>query len=170
MLVRIEATIKNVAYSIIFITALFSFASAEEWATDSKSAYVKGSRTIHGSLAVFPFGFPIVAYEYGFHEAISGSLATGLMINPDLYVPLIGRGVLHLFNLKALADDVLVRDRLDVYIGLAAGFRLGEDTPSIFVIRECIGFRYYFTPTFGGYVEDCAGLGILNFGLSVKLL
>jgi hypothetical protein len=156
-----------VAFSLFIMFALFSPAHSEEWAVDNGSAYVKGSKTVNFGFAVIPFGL-IAAYEYGFHEAISGSIATGVMINPDVYVPIIARAAFHPFNLKAWADHISVRDKLDVYIGPAMGFLLGEDAPDLFVIREYIGARFHFNPKYALWAEDCAGLGFFNIGLTLK--
>jgi hypothetical protein len=143
-------------------------AYCEGWAVDNGSAYQKDSKTLNFGFATVPFGFT-AAYEYGFHEAISGSMATGIILNPYLYVPIIGRAAFHPFNLRAWADHIAVRDRLDPYVGLAMGFQLGEEAPSLFVLREYIGVRFRLNEKYALYAEDCAGLGFFNFGLTIKL-
>jgi hypothetical protein len=151
----------------VFVFFMHSLSVAEEWATDNASAYAKGSRTLYVGFAVVPFGLT-AAYEYGFHEAISGSIASGIMINPYVYVPIIARAAFHPFNLKAWADHITVRDKLDVYIGPAMGFQLGEEAPYLFVFREYIGARYQLSSKYSIYAEDCAGLGFFNTGMTIK--
>jgi hypothetical protein len=143
-------------------------AYCEGWAVDNGSAYMKGSQTLGFGFAAVPFGLT-AAYEYGFHEAISGSMATGVILNPYLYVPVIGRAAFHPFNLKAWAGHITVRDKLDPYIGLGMGFELGEDAPDLFVFREYIGIRFRLNSKYALYAEDCAGLGFFNFGLTINL-
>ncbi len=145
---------------------IFSSAVAEEWAVDQGSAYRKESKTLSFGFAAIPTGI-IAAYEYGFHEAISASIASGLMINPYIYVPVIARAAFHPFNLKAWADHIAVRDKLDVYIGPAMGFELGENAPDVFVLREYIGARFHINSKYALWAEDCAGLGFFNIGMTI---
>jgi hypothetical protein len=152
---------------MIIGTMLFS-ESAEKWAVDKGSAYVKDSKMLSFGLAAVPFG-PCAAFDYGFHEAISGGIATGVMIERYAYVPMITRAAFHPFNLKAWSDKIAVRDKLDVYGGLAGGFQFGRDAPQLFIVREFFGARYYIDPKFAFFAEDCAGLGFFNIGLTVKL-
>jgi hypothetical protein len=153
---------------VIIIGTVFSAAFSEEWATDRGSAYVKGSRTVDIGLAVIPTGFYGV-YEWGIHEAISAGVAAGIMGDPYFYFPLIGRLDFHPFNLTALASKITIRDKFDVYAGLVLGFQFGEDAPSLIIIRENIGIKYYFTPKFGIFFEDCGGLGFFNIGVCIKM-
>ena len=152
-------------FILVTVAAVFT-PYAEEWAVDKGSAYAKGSKAGQFGLALYPVGL-IVAYEYGYYKAISGGIATGVMIDPHVYIPMIVRSAFHPFNLKAWANEIAVRDKLDVYIGLASGFQFGEDAPYFFIIREYFGIRYYFNSKFGVFAEDCAGL--LNIGLAIKL-
>jgi hypothetical protein len=147
---------------------LIPAAYGEQWAIDAGSAYTKLSKRIQFGVALSPVGL-VTSYEYGFHEAISGGVATGLMIDPYVYVPIIGRAAFHPFNLASLCDRIAIRDKLDVFAGLAVGFELGADSPDPFVFREYLGARYFFNSKFGVFVEDCGGLGFLNIGLVIKL-
>jgi hypothetical protein len=152
---------------LAFTFIIASSPGAEEWAVDNGSAYKKESKTLNFGFAAIPAGV-VASYEYGFHEAISGSIATGIMINPFLYVPIIARAAFHPFNLKAWADHLKVRDRLDVYIGPAMGFQLGETAPDLFVFREYIGARFHINSKYAFWAEDCAGLGFFNIGMTIK--
>jgi hypothetical protein len=145
---------------------MISAAAAEQWAVDNGSAYTKGSKLLQFGVAALPFGF-IAAYDYGFHEAISGGAAMGVMIAPLAYVPIVVRAGFHPFNLKAWSDRISIRDKLDVYAGLSSGFQLGTDAPDVFVFREYIGAKYYFDSKLGIFADDCGGF--FAIGLIIKL-
>ena len=155
-------------FSLLLLGLLFLAVSAysEQWANDQGSAYTKGEKDISVGLALWQFGLG-GAFDYGFHEAISAGYLVGIMIFPDAYVPMIVRAAFHPFNLTALKDKISVRDKLDVYAGLSSGFKIGYDP--LFTFGEYIGVKYLFTPKFGVFAEDCAGVGYINFGLSFKL-
>jgi hypothetical protein len=82
-----------------------------------------------------------------------------------------------------LADKVPVRDKVDVYAGLAMGFRIytakyesggydekiSTDAVDRFRFSAIIGGRYFFTEKFAAYLEETGGShGIINFGASMK--
>jgi hypothetical protein len=153
---------------IAVIGTIVSAAYGDQWANDNGSAYAKDSKRLQFGFALAPVGL-VAAYEFGFHEAISGGVATGVMIDPYVYVPLIGRAAFHPFNLASIHDRIAIRDKLDVFAGLAMGFEFGEDAPHPFIIREYLGAKYYFDSRFGVFIEDCGGLGFLTLGLVMKL-
>jgi hypothetical protein len=140
---------------------------AEQWANDKESAYTWNSQQIQIGLALAPVGL-VAAYEYGFHEAISGGIATGVMTDPNVYIPLIFRAAFHPFNLQSIHDRIAIRDKLDVFAGLAMGFEIGSDAPQHFMFREYLGVKFFFDSKFGVFVEDCGGLGFLTLGLTMK--
>jgi hypothetical protein len=160
----------KISFRHVFIITgtIFSLASADNWATDRGSAYVQGSRTLNVGLAVIPLGI-YGAYDWGIHEAISAGVAAGIMGDPYFYFPIIARIVFHPFNLTSLAPKIAIRSKFDVYAGLAGGFEFGQDAPSLFIIRENIGIKCYFTPKFGIFFEDCAALGFFSVGVCVIL-
>jgi hypothetical protein len=165
---RMRGVLNEVLLGIAALGTMISSVSADQWATDKGSAFTKYSKQAQFGVALFPVGL-IAAYEYGIHEAISGGVATGVMVDPFVYVPLVVRAAFHPFNLASLSDRIAVRDKLDVYAGLATGFEFGEDAPHPFVIREYLGVKYYFDSRFGIFAEDCGGLGFLTVGLTIKL-
>jgi hypothetical protein len=148
------------------IGAILSMAHADDWAVDRGSAYTKDSKSLSVGLSAIPVGLSF-AYDYGFHPAISGGGATGAIMSPDVYVPMIARAAFHPFNLKAWAVDRGLREKLDIFGGLASGFELGANAPFPFIIREYIGARFYFAPKFAAFMEDCAGF--LNMGVTIKM-
>jgi hypothetical protein len=148
------------------IVAMLSITLADDWAVDKGSAYTKRSKSLSLGLSAIPIGLS-VAYDYGFHPAISGGGATGGILSPDVYVPVIARAAFHPFNLKAWKVDRALREKLDIFGGLASGFELGANAPFPFIIREYIGARFYFAPKFAAFLEDCAGF--LNMGLTIKM-
>ena len=139
---------------------------ADQWADDKGSAYVKGSKTISVGLSLFPYGLS-AAFDYGFHPAISAGYLVGVMVTPDMYVPMIVRAAFHPFNLTVLKDKISIRDKFDVYAGLSTGFKIGLNSP--FTVAEYIGARYSLSSSTGVYLEDCGGVGYINAGLTFKL-
>ena len=95
------------------------------------------------------------------------------------HVPVMARGAFHPFNLAALADKIVIRDVIDVYAGLAAGWlfvwvkrdnvtlQKESDEPG-FRIREYIGMRYHFNPKWSFFIEDCGYLTNIAGGVSYK--
>jgi hypothetical protein len=180
--------IKRMVIVAVAACAMFyPVVAADEWAADEGSAYTKGSKMVSLGPNLFPFGFS-AAFEYGFHKAISGSVASGLMFYPLINdwtyhtIPFLVRGAFHPFNLKVLQDKITVRDKLDVYCGLASGFRfsfwthpsgstLGQPNAdyAAFVLGEYIGVKYWFNPKFAVFAEDCGGFGFFDVGLCMKL-
>jgi hypothetical protein len=86
---------------------------------------------------------------------------------PDTYVPIIVRAAFHPFNLSVLQDKISIRDKLDVYGGFALGLKTGLTPP--FTFSELIGARYFFSPNFGVFLEDCAGVGWVNLGVTIVM-
>jgi len=160
-------------------------ARAGDWATGEGSCYSKGAKIIGAGGSILPFGF-YGSFDFGVHDAISAGGAVGW--NTYGYssiwrynaIPILARGAFHPFNLSVLADKIKVREKLDAYVGLAAGWRIGfwsydgpgvkPSTPSYggLILREYIGVRYFFTDNFGVTAEDCHGLGVLNIGVCFK--
>jgi hypothetical protein len=176
---------------IFFVAALVSLFqtsySQQEWATSSGSCFEKGDVNLSAGLSVLWLGFYATG-DYAIHDAISiggGIGYNGYGYNSIWrynYLPIAVRGSFHPFNLKVLADKISIRDKLDTYIGISAGWRVGwvswRDSkqngvtePDIggFLFRENIGARYYFSPNFYGYAEEGAGFGNFNFGVGLKL-
>ena len=169
---------------LAFITG--SVQASSDWATSEGSCFSKNSKEITLGLSMFDFGF-YGSYDMGFHDAISGGVATGFNWFPFPYysrfaIPFIFRAAFHPFNLAVLKDKISVRDKLDVYIGPSLGYVIGWsswDNGSVIgsslsdnggpFIREYIGVRYFFKPNLAVTAEDCAGLGVINIGLCFKL-
>ena len=95
-------------------------------------------------------------------------------------MPIVARGAFHPFNLKALADKIKVRDKLDAYVGVSSGWNIGwasyresgvePDDPSVghFIIREYLGVRFYPSEHFYLFAEEGCGLGLFNLGVGFK--
>lgn len=156
-----------------------------DWATDKGSAFAKGQKNVSVGLSLFWFGFT-GSFDYGFHEAISGGGAIGYnghatLLDSINYLPIMGRAAFHPFNLAVIAEKIPVRDKLDVYVGLTAGARIGwasykgsrtgpANYPNVgvFYVREMIGARWYFTDMFGVFLEEGSGMGTFNSGITLK--
>jgi hypothetical protein len=144
---------------------------------------------------------PVVTYERGVHDLVSVGGTMSFATKTEEYggsfflldnhkyvvryteVPITARGAFHPFNLPVLIDKIPVRDKVDVYAGLAMGFRIytakyesggggtkiSTDTVDRFRYSAIIGGRYFFTKQFAAYLEETGGShGIINFGASMK--
>lgn len=163
-----------------------SLSGAADWATADGSCYAKKSAQISAAITFLHFGF-YGAFDYGVHDAISvgaGLGYNGYSYSNDWrynYFPIVARGGFHPFNLKFLADKIKIRDKLDVYLGPSIGYSIGwaswkgsgssTSSPKVgwFVIREFVGAKFFFNPKFGVFVEDCAGMGYISIGATLKL-
>jgi hypothetical protein len=161
-------------FSLIFILifALFYQTNSQDWATSAGSCYAKGDKMldIGVPLPFYPLGFH-AAFDYGFHDAISGGGGIGFRtyyFHPT-YLTFLARAAFHPFNLTVLQDKIKVRDRLDVYAGLTFWFGPSLDGywPDYW-FREYIGARWHFSPKVSVFIEDCGGFGYLDGGLTIK--
>ena len=174
--------------TVSIVVALFlsvGTSSAANWATSEGSCYGQWSKNISFGMSLLHFG-GFAAFDLGVHDCISAGIATGYngygysrywRYN---YVPIAGRAAFHPFNLRVLADKVRVRDKLDVYLGLASGGRIGwarwegsgdelkEPNVGGFFIREYIGIRFFPKDFFYLVAEEGSGLGTFNLGVGFK--
>jgi len=174
---------KKVCAHFAVMCALVVFAvstvRAEGWATGAGSCYAKGDKILDIGIP-FPFFQLGVhgAFDYGVHDAISVGGGMGFHYNyaylgftgGNTYVTFLARAAFHPFNLSALQDKIKIRDKLDVYGGLTlfAGPSLnGGDF--LFPLREYFGARWHFSPKISAFLEDCAGFGYLDGGISFNL-
>lgn len=150
-----------------FSSAIFS----ADWATSSGSCYKQGDKNLEIGLSLpfYPVGIH-AAFDYAFHDAISGGGGIGFLNywNEYSYLDLVIRGAFHPFNLKVLEDKIKVRDKLDVYVGIAGNCNIGLGVPTIPWAREYVGARWYFTPTVSVFLEDCSGFGYFDGGICFK--
>ncbi|MCX7726322.1 MAG: hypothetical protein N2053_05690 [Chitinispirillaceae bacterium] len=154
------------------------------WATSEGSCYVKGDKIASAGLSIYPFGGYVV-FDYGIHDCISAGLGTGYngysIIGYVHYhrVPIMARALFHPFNLEALADKILIRNTIDLYVGLTMGATfvwISTDNPlytpqekSGFRIREVIGGRYQVTEKLSFFIEDSYSLSTIAIGVNYKL-
>jgi hypothetical protein len=163
--------IAAIAACCVFYTGAY----AAEWATSAGSCYAKGDKYLDVGipLPMYPAGVH-VAFDYAFHDAISGGGGIGFRYyyGGPAYLTFLGRAAFHPFNLQVLSEKIKVRDKLDVYAGPTFWFG-----PSLngwggwhpdWWIREFIGARWHFSPRFCVFVEDCGGFGYLDGGITFK--
>jgi opacity protein-like surface antigen len=181
----------NLFTAILLFIALAGSAGASDWSTSDGSCFTQGDKLISAGLSVWYFGL-YAGFDYAVHDAIS--VGGGLGYNgysPNLnyrynYVPVLIRGAFHPFNLSVLADKIVVRNMIDVYIGVTTGWRFGwysdrgdnrpyTYTPSsndmytgYFFPREYVGARYFFKDNIALFVEHCPGLSDISGGISFK--
>jgi hypothetical protein len=130
------------------------------------------------------------SFEYAVHDAISAGAGFGynghnynsIFYSIDYrenYLPIVARGTFHPFNLAVLADKIKIREKLDTYIGLNVGWRVGwqssnsttyfNDNISNFIFRERIGARFYPTSKMYVFAEENGGVyGWLSAGAGLK--
>lgn len=183
-----------ISFFLIFSTSI----CAQNWASSEGSCFQKGNFNLSTGLGIGWFGF-FVAGEYAINDAISVSVGTGYngygfdkwwRYN---YIPIVGRGAFHPFNLKVLSNKIKIRNKLDPYAGLAMGYHIGWATelekmdelndllrlggiidrskPKVghFIFREFIGVKFYLTDKFYLTLEEGGGLSWLNLGVGFKL-
>ncbi len=166
----------NTVKALLVLSAiLFGYRAGfcEDWATSQGSCYEKGEKIIDAGIP-FPFFQVGVhgAFDYGFHDAISGGGGIGFKHNywwGENYLTFVGRAAFHPFNLKVLHDKIKVRDIFDVYAGPTFYFGPGLGNFPEWGIREFIGARWFFAPKMALVLEDCPGFGYLDVGMSFKL-
>lgn len=174
-------TLLNYTLCIAFIFCTTSY--AKEWANSEGSCYGKQTKNISFGMSLLHIGF-YGAFDYGFHDAISGGFASGYngysysrywRYN---YIPIVVRAAFHPFNLNVLSDKIKIRDKLDAYVGVATGGRIGWakwrdsgdefDSPTGvggFIFREYIGVRFFPAENFYISAEEGSGLGLFNIGV-----
>ena len=176
---KTKILISVVCCILVYVNASF----AGDWATGDGSCYKQHSKNISVGLSLLHLGF-FAAFDYGVHDAISVGIASGYNGYGHNrywryhYVPIAVRGAFHPFNLSVLADKIKVRKKLDAYIGLAIGGRVGWATWDAdgttlaeptgvggFFLREYIGIRFFPVEKFYISAEEGSGLGIFNLGV-----
>lgn len=178
-----RAKINVYIFIAVFLYAGTSFAG--NWANSYGSCYGKWSKNISVGMSVLYLG-PFVGFDLGFHDCISGGVATGYNVrffSPTWnynQVPIVVRAAFHPFNLNALSEKINVRNKLDVYVGLSTGWRVGwasyrksgsaPSSPSVggFFVREYIGIRFFPKDNFYLLAEEGSGLGVFNLGVGFK--
>jgi hypothetical protein len=157
-------------------------ASAKDWADANGSAFAKGEKILGAGVCIADFG-AYCTFDYAVHDAISAGGGLGFNYSlskwDPLGIPIAVRGAFHPFNLALLADKIKIRDKLDAYVGLSLGWRIGFGHPSWIslpigypeglIIREIVGARWYFTPKICVFAEEGTGFGIINAGVGFKL-
>jgi hypothetical protein len=160
--------------------SLSTTVAAGDWATGSGSCYARGDKylDIGVALPMFVLGTH-VAFDYGFHDAISGGGGIGFRYYyygaagypwDAAYITFLGRAAFHPFNLKVWADKIKVRDKLDVWVGPTFWIApMLNGVPFDWGVREYLGARWHFTPKIGVFLEDCGGFGYIDGGLTIQL-
>lgn len=157
-----------------------------ELATGNGSCFYQGSRRISGALSISPTGV-YAAIDLGLHDLISVGGTVGY--NRHHYLsgwkyrnyPVLGTVALHPLNFTFLADLLLIRDRIDLYGGIAAGYVLvnsswnavsptiGTPKKSGIRIGEYLGIRFFLNDQWHLFAEDCGAASGFALGLGRKL-
>jgi hypothetical protein len=170
-----------------FVVALLCLALsgsifASDWATSEGSCYGKGNLSVGGGLSIGWFG-AFASADYGIHDAISiggavgySGYGYGLGFGRVNFLPIYVRGAFHPFNLKVLSDKISIRDKLDPYAGIAAGYTAiwwsgssfsSYDSP-FSLLREYIGVKFYPKGKLYLLAEEAGGLSWINIGVGYK--
>jgi hypothetical protein len=166
---------KHCSVIIMAVAACWIFsgnAAAADWSTSIGSCYAQGDKILDVGIPIpmYPAGVH-AAFDYGFHDAISGGGGIGFRYyyGGAAYLTFLVRAAFHPFNLTVLQDKIKVRDKLDVYVGPTFWFgpSLNGYLPDWW-FREYIGARWHFTPNISVFLEDCGGFGWLDGGISFK--
>ena len=177
---------RKMIFACLCSLLMYSASFSGEWASSIGSCYEKGNKNLGAGMCLVHFGY-FFSFDYAFHDAISGGVATGYNgfrishLWRYNYMPIVVRAAFHPFNLKAWADKISVRHKIDVFIGLASGTRIGwvnfrgdgikpvvEPDVGGFFVREYFGIRFFPTDMFYISAEEGSGLGLLNIGVGLK--
>jgi hypothetical protein len=176
---------KKILLAALVVSLFQSVYSDQDWATSSGSCFSKGDVNLSAALSLIRIGGYITG-DFAILDAVSVGGGIGYNVDPynsletDHFVPLVFRGSFHPFNLKEIADKISVRDKLDTYASIYAGWKFGWITwdKSIhpieakdidgFYVNANLGARYYFTPSLSGFAE-IGGFSVFGFGFSLKL-
>jgi len=169
-----------------FISGMILFLAVELSAAISSgdgSSFHLGSKYLSGGLSISDLGV-FTAVDVGVHDLISLGAAAGFNQN-DRYsswryrrFPVLGKIAIHPLNFSFLADILLIREKIDIYGGIAAGYvRITSkwngarpekiDTPdaSGLTIGEYLGIRITLNDKWHIFFEDCGA--ITNFAVGV---
>lgn len=151
--------------------------------TGDGSCFKQGDKTVSGGLS---FSHPGVyaAADLGLHDLLSIGGAGGYnrytRISGWKYrqFPVLGRIALHPLNFSFLADVILIRDKVDIYGGIAAGYifissswkgvtdPIGKPETSGIKIGEYLGISLQLNDRLSIFAEDCGEAS--NFALGVR--
>lgn len=173
-------------FFVLLCLAVFSSSIfAQNWASSEGSCFEKGNFNISAGLGIGWFGLFAIG-DYAINDVISAGVSTGYQTHKFNkwwryhYIPVMARATFHPFNLKVLSNKIRVRDKLDVYAGLATGWSIGwasereeyllGGSPNVghFTLRELIGARFYPTSKFYLLLEESGGLSWINLGIGFK--
>lgn len=174
---------RKISLIIFLFFILININNSFGWATGEGSCYAKGDKIASAGLSLYPFGI-YGTFDYGIHDCISAGLGTGYngysVLGYVQYhrIPIMARALFHPFNLEVLADKILVRNTIDIYIGLTLGATftwISTDNPlytpeekSGFRIREVAGGRYQFNEKLSFFIEDSYSLSSIAIGVNYK--
>lgn len=160
---------KLYAIFIMAATAVSSNVYAANWAMDVGSCFQKGDMYLSAGVPLYPFGLN-AAFDYGFHEVISGGGGIGFRtFIYSNYFSIVARAAFHPFNLKVLEEKISVRNKFDVFVGLAPYFGAGIGNGPDWGFWPYAGGRWQFAPKFSLFAEICPPFGFLNVGINFKL-
>jgi hypothetical protein len=158
------------ALAVLVLCAMGNSANAK--------AFSQGDNLMSGGVGIFLPGvpghmtFPSVGagFEYGFHDLVSGGGFFALSgakagSTPHLIFSLSLRANFHALNLPVFSGAA-IRDKLDLYVGPMIGVNAVVSYGGTFLWGAVAGGRYYFTPTFGAYLEAGRGIGWVNGGVT----
>jgi hypothetical protein len=161
-----------------FSCALAAVALCAMVSSANAKAFSQGDNLMSGGVGIFlpdvpgHMTFPCVGagFEYGFHDLVSGGGFFAISGAKDgsishLIFSLSVRANFHPLNLPAFSHAA-IRDKLDLYIGPLVGVNALTNYGGMFLWGGVVGGRYYFTPTFGAYLEAGRGIGWANGGVT----
>jgi hypothetical protein len=171
---------------IIALLLLMYVPSSAEIATGEGSCFKQEDKIASGGLSISYVGV-YAAIDFGLHDLFSVGGVGGYNRHEFLsgwkyrkYCAL-GRVALHPLNFAFLADIIRIRDKVDMYGGIAAGYVLissswngvtdpiGTPDESAIKIGEYLGIRYHFNDRWCIFAEDCGEVTNFALGLSYML-
>ena len=168
---------------IISSALLFMVVSLHATISSSdESCFGVGSKYLSGGLSISKFG-AYTAIDIGIHDLLSIGGAAGYNRYEELTgwkyrrYPILGRVALHPLNFSFLADLLLIREQVDIYGGVAAGYtlvhaswngvtaRIGTPDESGLRIGTYLGLRVAFGPLWHLFAENCGDA--TNFAIGI---
>lgn len=153
---------------------------------EDESCYAQGDKTISLAMSLKHTGV-FGAFDIAVHDLVSVGGAFGFN-RYEVYTgwqywqyPLLGRVAFHPLNLGFLAENLKIRDNIDLYAGVTAGFvlinshwngvtsQVGQPEKTGVRISELLGLRVKLNDRFSLFAEDCGEAGHFALGLRLSL-
>jgi len=173
-------------FSALLLVGALHLHSTAEISTGNGSCFYQGCKQVSGAVSFSKLGL-FSAVDIGILDLVSIGGVTGYNRYDELTgwqyrrFPVLGRVALHPLNFSFLADLLLIRDRIDLYGGIAAGFiyihsswngirdqQIGTPDESGVSIGPYLGLRLSLTDRWQVFVENCGDASAFALGVGMR--